>query len=60
MLLQEAHGGRHVDLGAVRRPGGGQVVGWINTDVYDETGDEQFSQGWCPTVIDTNGDGRIT
>jgi hypothetical protein len=40
--------------------GGGQVVGWINTDVYDETGDEQFSQGWCPTVIDTNGDGRIT
>ena len=40
--------------------GGGQVVGWINTDVYDETGDEQSSQGWCPTVIDTNGDGRIT
>ena len=40
--------------------GGGQVVGWINTDVYDETGDEQFSQGWCPTVIDTNGDGTIT
>jgi hypothetical protein len=40
--------------------GGGQVVGWINTGVYDETGDEQFSQGWCPTVIDTNGDGRIT
>ena len=40
--------------------GGGQVVGWINTAVYDETGDEQFSQGWCPTVIDTNGDGRIT
>jgi hypothetical protein len=40
--------------------GGGQVVGWIDTDVFDETGDEQFSQGWCPTVIDTNGDGRIT
>ena len=40
--------------------GGGQVIGWINTNVYDETGDEQFSQGWCPTVIDTNGDGRIT
>ena len=40
--------------------GGGQVVGWINTDVYDEAGDEQFSQGWCPTVIDTNGDGTIT
>ena len=40
--------------------GGGQVVGWLKTAVYDETGDEQFSQGWCPTVVDTNGDGRIT
>ena len=40
--------------------GGGQVVGWLKTAVYDETGDEQFSQGWCPTVVDTNGDGQIT
>ena len=40
--------------------GGGQVVGWLNTRVYDETGDERFAQGWCPTVLDTNGDGRIT
>ncbi len=38
----------------------GPVIGWINTKLYDETGDEQASQGWCPTVIDTNGDGRIT
>ena len=48
-----------------RRPplffsGGGAVVGWLETAVYDETGDEQASQGWCPTVIDTNGDGVIT
>ena len=40
--------------------GGGQVVGWLKTAIYDETGDEQFSQGWCPTVVDTNGDGQIT
>ena len=40
--------------------GGGAVVGWLETAVYDETGDEQASQGWCPTVIDTNGDGVIT
>ena len=40
--------------------GGGQVVGWIDTKLYDETGDERASQGWCPTVIDTNGDGLIT
>ncbi|MEE2636635.1 MAG: carboxypeptidase regulatory-like domain-containing protein, partial [Acidobacteriota bacterium] len=35
------------------------VVGWINTKLYDETGDEQASQGWCPTVLDTNGDGVL-
>jgi len=39
---------------------GGTAVGWINTKKYDQTGDEQASQGWCPTVIDTNGDGTIT
>ena len=39
---------------------GGQEVGWINTRMYDQTSDEKASQGWCPTVIDTNGDGKIT
>lgn len=39
---------------------GGGVVGWLKTAVYDQTKDEQLSQGWCPTVIDTNGDGKIT
>ena len=40
--------------------GDANVVGWLDTKTYDETGNEQASQGWCPTVIDTNGDGRIT
>ncbi|MYI74473.1 MAG: carboxypeptidase regulatory-like domain-containing protein [Acidobacteria bacterium] len=40
--------------------GGGAVIGWLDTKLYDATGDEQLSQGWCPTVIDTNGDGVIT
>ena len=40
--------------------GGGDVIGWLNTRLYDETGDGQLSQGWCPLVVDTNGDGRIT
>jgi hypothetical protein len=39
---------------------GGNAVGWINTKLYDQTRDEKASQGWCPTVLDTNGDGRIT
>ena len=25
----------------------------------DETNDEAASQGWCPTILDTNGDGRV-
>ena len=40
--------------------GGIQVVGWLDTKQYDETADERAAQGWCPTVIDTNGDGVIT
>ena len=40
--------------------GSTEAVGWLNTRLYDETGDERSAQGWCPTVIDTNGDGVIT
>ncbi len=40
--------------------GGGQVIGWIDTKLWDETGDEVAAQGWCPTVLDTNGDGVVT
>ena len=35
------------------------VIGWVNTKTYAETGDEQASQGWCPTIVDTTGDGRV-
>lgn len=38
--------------------GGGQVVGWLNTKMFDETGDEVKSQGWTALVMDTNGNGR--
>jgi len=34
------------------------VVGWLNTKMYLETGDEVKSQGWTPLVIDTNGNGK--
>jgi hypothetical protein len=34
------------------------VLGWVDTRKFDETGDEQKSQGWTPIVIDTNGNGR--
>jgi hypothetical protein len=38
--------------------GGGQVVGWFNTKVYDKTGDEKQAQGWTALVLDTNGNGK--
>ncbi len=34
------------------------VVGWINTKLYDETGDGVKAQGWTPIIVDTNGNGR--
>ncbi len=38
--------------------GGGAVIGWLNTKMFDETGDEAASQGWTPLIIDTNGNGE--
>ena len=38
----------------------GPMLGWINTTVFDETGDEQAAQGWCPQIVDSNLDGVIT
>ena len=38
--------------------GGGQVVGWLNTKMFDETHDEAKSQGWTALVLDTNGNGK--
>ena len=38
--------------------GGGPVVGWVNTKLWDETGDEEKAQGWTPLVMDINGNGR--
>jgi hypothetical protein len=36
------------------------TVGWISTSVYDKGNNEEAAQGWCPQVLDTNGDGTIT
>jgi len=38
--------------------GGGNVLGWVNTKMFDQTKDEQKSQGWTPLILDTNGNGR--
>jgi hypothetical protein len=38
--------------------GGGGVVGWLNTKMYDQTHDEQKSQGWTALILDTNANGK--
>jgi hypothetical protein len=38
--------------------GGGGVVGWLNTKMWDATHDAQKSQGWTALVLDTNGNGK--
>ena len=38
--------------------GTGQVAGWVNTKMFDETGDAAKAQGWSPFVLDTNGNGK--
>ncbi len=39
--------------------GGNQVIGWLNTAMYEETKDAAKSQGWCPYILDTNGNGKV-
>ena len=38
--------------------GGGGAVGWLNTRMFDETHDEEKSQGWTALILDTNGNGK--
>ena len=38
--------------------GGGGVVGWLNTKLWDQTHDSEKSQGWTALVLDTNGNGK--
>ena len=62
-LIATCYGTHHLvfaedDDHTIWTSGGGQVLGWLNTRMFDETGDEQASQGWTALVVDTNGNGR--
>ncbi|MDG2088818.1 MAG: hypothetical protein P8J68_08790 [Arenicellaceae bacterium] len=39
--------------------GGGEVIGWLNTKMFLETGDAAASQGWSPLILDINGNGQV-
>jgi hypothetical protein len=34
------------------------VIGWLNRKMFEETADEEKSQGWTALVLDTNGNGK--
>ena len=34
------------------------VIGWLNRKMFEETGDEEKSQGWTALMLDTNGNGK--
>lgn len=38
--------------------GGGPVLGWVNTRIWDETHDAAAAQGWTAFILDTNGNGK--
>jgi hypothetical protein len=37
---------------------GAGVAGWLDTKVFEETGNAEKAQGWAPFVLDTNGNGK--
>ena len=62
-LIGTCFGTHHLIFGedennTVWTSGGGQVIGWLNTKMFDETGDEEASQGWTALIVDTNGNGQ--
>ncbi len=44
--------------GTLWTSGGGPVVGWLDTKMFDATGDEEKSQGWTALILDANGNGK--
>ena len=41
------------------RSGANRLLWWFNTGEFDRTHDERKAIGWCPLVMDTNGDGKV-
>jgi hypothetical protein len=39
--------------------GGQQVIGWLDTAVFERTGDAAKAQRWAPFVLDTDGNGKL-
>lgn len=63
-LVDTCFGTHHLEFGfdddnTLYLSGDVRVMGWVNTKVFNETGSSEASVGWCPNILDTNGDGRM-
>ncbi len=64
-FIDTCYGTHHLQFGfdkdnTLWTSGGGERAGWLDTKVFDETGDAQKAQGWAPFVLDTPGTGKLT
>ena len=64
-FIDTCYGTHHLQFGfdkdnTLWTSGGGERAGWLDTKVFDETGDVQKAEGWAPFVLDTTGTGKIT
>ena len=60
-FIDTCFGTHHLQFDANDRlwtSGGGQVVGWLDMKIFDQTGDAAKAQGWTPMILDTNGNGK--
>ena len=53
-FAEDAHNTLWTSTGVV----GPGAVGWLDRKMFEETGDEEKSQGWTPLILDTNGNGK--
>jgi hypothetical protein len=64
MFIDTCFGTHHLQFGfdkdnTLWMSGAGEMAGWLDTKVFDETGDAEKAQGWAPFVLDTNGNGKL-
>lgn len=63
-LVDKCAGGAHLEFVDDKDEsifaGNSNVFSWVSGRILDETHSAESAEGWCPAVLDTNGDGKIT
>ncbi len=64
-FIDTCYGTHHLQFGfdkdnTLWTSGGGERAGWLDTKVFDKTGDAEKAQGWAPFVLNVPGTGKRT